>query len=107
MAAQLHSKGVINLLGFTIASGNAWRDQEVAECLKAVERLGIEGRVKVYVGSQYHFCMTLSRTFTNNSCLAHPLIMSARTRAHSRVPMTWFLRPMGLLNTQSRPIRMR
>jgi hypothetical protein len=52
MAAQLHSQGVINLLGFTIASGNAWRDQEVAECLKAVERLGLEGRVKVYIGSQ-------------------------------------------------------
>src|SRR6476620_9042354 len=52
MAAQLHSQGVIDLLGFTIASGNAWRDQEVAECLKAVERLGLEGRVKVYVGAQ-------------------------------------------------------
>ena len=53
MAAQLYSQGVINLLGFTVASGNEWRDQEVAECLKAVERLGIEDRVKVYVGSQY------------------------------------------------------
>jgi inosine-uridine nucleoside N-ribohydrolase len=53
MAAQLHSQGVINLLGFTIASGNQWRDQEVADCLKAVERLGIENSVKVYIGSQY------------------------------------------------------
>jgi purine nucleosidase len=53
MAAQLYAEGSIDLLGFTIASGNEWRDQEVAECLKAVERLGIEDRVKVYVGSQY------------------------------------------------------
>src|SRR5271165_3416672 len=53
MAAQLYSRGVINLLGITIASGNQWRDQEVSDCLKAVERLGIEDRVKVYVGSQY------------------------------------------------------
>jgi inosine-uridine nucleoside N-ribohydrolase len=53
MAAQLYAEGTIDLLGFTIASGNEWRDQEVAECLKAVERLGIEDRVQVYVGSQY------------------------------------------------------
>jgi inosine-uridine nucleoside N-ribohydrolase len=53
MAAQLYAQGVIDLLGFTIPSGNEWRDQEVAECLKAVERLGIEDRVKVYIGSQY------------------------------------------------------
>ncbi|HZI58321.1 MAG TPA: nucleoside hydrolase [Verrucomicrobiae bacterium] len=53
MAAQLHSQGVINLLGLTVASGNEWRDQEVAETLKAVERLGIEKSVPVYVGSQY------------------------------------------------------
>jgi purine nucleosidase len=53
MAAQLYAQGTIDLLGFTIPSGNEWRDQEVAECLKAVERLGIENRVKVYVGSQY------------------------------------------------------
>jgi inosine-uridine nucleoside N-ribohydrolase len=53
MAAQLFAQGTIDLLGFTIASGNEWRDQEVAECLKAVERMGIENYVKVYVGSQY------------------------------------------------------
>ncbi|MBV8142067.1 MAG: nucleoside hydrolase [Acidobacteriaceae bacterium] len=53
MAAQLYSQGAIDLLGFTIASGNQWRDQEVSDCLKAMERLGIEDRVKVYVGSQY------------------------------------------------------
>ena len=53
MAAQLHAQGVINLLGLTVASGNEWRDQEVVETLKAVERLGIEKSVPVYVGSQY------------------------------------------------------
>jgi inosine-uridine nucleoside N-ribohydrolase len=53
MAAQLYAEGTIELLGFTIASGNDWRDQEVSDCLKAVERLGIEHLVRVYVGSQY------------------------------------------------------
>src|ERR1700757_1163167 len=53
MAAQLYSQGVINLLGFTIASGNQWRDQEVSDCLKAMERLGIQSRVHVYIGAQY------------------------------------------------------
>ncbi|HEY0789604.1 MAG TPA: hypothetical protein VGD78_00950 [Chthoniobacterales bacterium] len=37
----------------TIVSGNQWRDQEVADCLKAVERLGIDRKVRVYVGAQY------------------------------------------------------
>jgi purine nucleosidase len=46
MAAQLFADGTIDLLGFTIATGNEWRDQEVAECLKAVERMGIEKYVK-------------------------------------------------------------
>jgi purine nucleosidase len=53
MAAQLFAQGSIDLLGFTIPSGNQWRDQEVSDCLKAVERMGIEHRVKVYVGAQY------------------------------------------------------
>jgi len=53
MAAQLYAQGTIDLLGFTIPSGNQWRDQGVSDCLKAVERLGIEDRVKVYVGAQY------------------------------------------------------
>jgi purine nucleosidase len=53
MAAQLYAQGAIDLLGITTVSGNQWRDQEVSDCLKAVERLGIEHRVKVYVGAQY------------------------------------------------------
>ena len=53
MAAQLYAQGAIDLLGFTIPSGNQWRDQEVSDCLKAVERMGIQSRVKVYIGAQY------------------------------------------------------
>jgi purine nucleosidase len=53
MAAQLFAQGTIDYLGITIPSGNQWRDQGVSDCLKAVERMGIENRVKVYVGSQY------------------------------------------------------
>ena len=42
MAAQLYAQGAIDLLGFTIPTGNQWRDQEVSDCLKTVERMGIE-----------------------------------------------------------------
>jgi hypothetical protein len=38
MAAQLYAQGAIDLLGFTIVSGNQWRDQAVSDCLKAVMR---------------------------------------------------------------------
>src|SRR6201998_4444074 len=51
MASQLYAQGVIDLLGFTIASGNQWRDQEVADCLAAVKRMGIENNAKVYAGA--------------------------------------------------------
>ncbi len=51
IAAQLHARGRIELLGLTVVSGNQWLRQEVAEALKAVERLGIERDVGVYAGA--------------------------------------------------------
>jgi purine nucleosidase len=53
MASQLYAQGAIDFLGFTIPTGNQWRDQEVSDCLKAVERLGVEHRVRIHPGSQY------------------------------------------------------
>jgi inosine-uridine nucleoside N-ribohydrolase len=53
MAAQLHAEGVIDLLGITVVAGNNWLPQEVAEALKAVERLGIADAVGVYAGARY------------------------------------------------------
>jgi inosine-uridine nucleoside N-ribohydrolase len=53
MAAQLHAEGVIELLGITVVAGNEWLPQEVAEALKAVERLGIAEDVGVYAGARY------------------------------------------------------
>jgi inosine-uridine nucleoside N-ribohydrolase len=53
MAAQLHAQGVIELLGMTVVAGNEWLPQEVAEALKAVERLGIAEDVGVYAGARY------------------------------------------------------
>jgi inosine-uridine nucleoside N-ribohydrolase len=53
MAAQLHAQGVIELLGITVVAGNEWLDQEVAEALRTVERLGIAERVGVYAGARY------------------------------------------------------
>jgi inosine-uridine nucleoside N-ribohydrolase len=53
MAAQLHAQGAIELLGITVVAGNEWLAQEVAEALRAVERLGIADTVGVYAGARY------------------------------------------------------
>ena len=53
MLAQLDAAGTLDLLGITVATGNAWLEQETSDALKAVERLGIERSVGVYVGSKY------------------------------------------------------
>lgn len=51
MAAQLYKQGTIDLLGVTVVTGNNWLKQEVADALRAVERLGIEDKVGVYAGA--------------------------------------------------------
>ena len=53
MAAQLHAARVIELLGISVVAGNEWLPQEVAEALRAVERLGIADEVGVYAGARY------------------------------------------------------
>ena len=53
IAAQLQARGRIEVLGLTVVSGNKWLRQEVADALKAVERLGIERQVGVYAGANY------------------------------------------------------
>jgi purine nucleosidase len=53
MAAQLHAQGAIELLGITVVAGNNWLPQEVADALKAVERLGIADAIGVYAGARY------------------------------------------------------
>ncbi len=53
MLAQLDAAGKLDLLGVTIATGNAWLEQETSDALKAVERLGIDRSVGVYVGAKY------------------------------------------------------
>jgi inosine-uridine nucleoside N-ribohydrolase len=53
MAAQLHAQGTIELLGITVVAGNEWLAQEVADALRAVERLGIADTVGVYAGARY------------------------------------------------------
>jgi purine nucleosidase len=53
MLAQLDAAGTLDLLGVTVATGNAWLEQETSDALKAVERLGIEHSVGVYVGAKY------------------------------------------------------
>ena len=51
MLVQAMREGKIDLLGLTIVSGNQWRDQEVADALRAVERMGVADRIGVHPGA--------------------------------------------------------
>lgn len=55
MAAQLHASKEMEILGLTVVAGNQYRAQEEADCLKAVERLGIDTEIGVYIGAQTPF----------------------------------------------------
>ncbi|KAF1939489.1 inosine/uridine-preferring nucleoside hydrolase [Clathrospora elynae] len=55
LAAQLHASKNIEILGLTIVAGNQYLDQGVADCLKAVERVGLEEKVGVYAGAEIPF----------------------------------------------------
>jgi purine nucleosidase len=79
MAAQLHAAKVIELLGITVVAGNGWLDQEVADALKAVERLGIAGTVGVYAGARYP--------------LVHDYKTMMQERAMWGVGGSWYRRP--------------
>jgi inosine-uridine nucleoside N-ribohydrolase len=79
MAAQLHAARVIELLGVTIVAGNDWLPQEVAEALRAVERLGIADDVGVYAGARYP--------------LVHDYANLAQERALWGVGGSWYRRP--------------
>lgn len=83
MAAQLYSQGTIDLLGFTVPSGNQWRDQGVSDCLKAVERLVSEHRVKVYVGSQYPLLHDYQSYLYEQLLFGQPIRLYRRIRGPS------------------------
>lgn len=51
MAAQLQAQSALQIMGLCVVSGNDWQPQEVAEALRAVERLGVENTVGVYPGA--------------------------------------------------------
>jgi inosine-uridine nucleoside N-ribohydrolase len=51
----------VKLLGITIVTGDAWRDEEVAHTLRLLELLG-RTDVKVYVGAEYPLVRTQQET---------------------------------------------
>jgi len=53
MLAQAMKEGKIDLLGITVVSGNQWLLQEVADAERAVERMGLAGKVEVHAGANY------------------------------------------------------
>ncbi len=60
MAAQLHASKELELLGVTTVIGNQYQDQCLSDCLKGMERLGIENQVGVYAGAEQPFLHTYS-----------------------------------------------
>ena len=79
LAAQLHAQRVIDLLGITVVAGNEWLPQELADALKAVERLGIADQVGVYAGARYP--------------LVHDYRSLSQERALWGVGGSWYKRP--------------
>jgi inosine-uridine nucleoside N-ribohydrolase len=55
----------VNLLGITVVTGDAWRDEEVATALRLVEMVG-RTDVKVYVGAEYPLVRTQDETMLFN-----------------------------------------
>jgi inosine-uridine nucleoside N-ribohydrolase len=51
MMVQAMADQKVDILGVTVVSGNQWLDQEVADALRAVERMGVADQVKVYSGA--------------------------------------------------------
>jgi inosine-uridine nucleoside N-ribohydrolase len=51
MLTQAMADQKVDILGVTVVSGNQWLDQEVADALRAVERMGVAGVVDVYPGA--------------------------------------------------------
>jgi len=51
----------VNLLGITVVTGDAWRDEEVATALRLLELVG-RTDVKVYVGAEYPLVRTQLET---------------------------------------------
>ena len=52
MAAELHRRGRVRILGVTLVAGNDWMDQIVVDALRAVERQGLAGDVPVFRGAE-------------------------------------------------------
>ena len=51
MLVQAMREAKVELLGLTVVTGNQWLDQEVADALRAVERMGVADKVRVYPGA--------------------------------------------------------
>ncbi len=50
MIANLHQRGMIELLGLTLVTGNHWLSQIESDALKAVERLNLQSEIPVLSG---------------------------------------------------------
>jgi len=105
MAAQLHARGAIDLLGLTVASGNQWLNQGVSDALKAVERLGIEHRVKVYAGAPYPLLHDY-KSYLYEQMLAGPPIDYVGAFASAPVAQDRLVPPPDGFATHTRPAEM-
>ena len=105
MAAQLHARGAIDLLGLTVASGNQWLNQGVSDALKAVERLGIENRVKVYAGAPFPLLHDY-KSYLHELTLAGPPVDYVGAFASAPVGPDRLVPPPDGFATHTRPAEM-
>jgi len=105
MAAQLHARGAIEWLGLTVASGNQWLNQGVSDALKAVERLGIENRVKVYAGAPFPLLHDY-KSYLQELMLAGPAIDYVGAFASAPVGPQHLVPPPDGFATHTRPADM-
>ncbi len=61
MAVQLQAKGLVQVMGITVVSGNQWLVQGVSDGLRSVERLGVGDRIGIYAGAN----LALNHTYAD------------------------------------------
>ena len=85
MAAELHRRGRVRILGVTLVTGNAWMDQIVVDALRAVERQGLAAEVPVFRGAEQPLVHSRER-FVRDKALYGAIYAGAWSRENSVTP---------------------
>src|ERR1700733_3497497 len=75
----------VHLLGITVVTGDAWRDEEVAHALRLVETVG-RSDVKVYPGAAFPLVRTLAWTQLANKMYGAATFEGAFSDRRTKTP---------------------